>query len=297
MAREQYTASRKHPAVGCITQHGSGSGARRKRSGVNGRLVACSEERGILTVAFDRPDKLNALNDEMTLALQAALAVASRDERVRVVILQGNGRGFSVGQDLEVFGSRYESGEPIDIADHLRRGYNRVVAQIRALEKPVIASIGGVTAGVGLSIALACDIRIASESATFTLGFSRIGLIPDGGASFMLPLLAGLGRAYELAATSDRIDAAEAHRLGLVNRVVCADELDDAVRAFAQKLAALPAGGLALTKRAFNRAVMPGFEAWLEEECCLQQRASETADHREGVVAFLAKRPPVFTGR
>src|SRR5579871_6076292 len=99
MAREQYTASHKRVAVGCITKHGSDSGARRKRSGVNGRLVACSEERGILTVAFDRPDKLNALNDEMTLALQAALAVASRDERVRVVILQGNGRGFSVGQD------------------------------------------------------------------------------------------------------------------------------------------------------------------------------------------------------
>ena len=264
---------------------------------MNGRLVACSEDRGILTVVFDRPDKLNALNDEMTLALQEALAVASRDERVRCVILQGSGRGFSVGQDLEVFGSRYESGEAIDIADHLRRGYNRVVAQIRALEKPVLASVNGVAVGVGLSIALACDMRFASEDATFALGFSRIGLIPDGGASFMLPLLAGLGRAYELAATSERIDAREAHRLGLVNRVVPAAELDAAVRALARSLVALPAGGLALTKRAFNRAVMPGFEAWLEEECRLQQRASETADHREGVRAFLAKRPPVFSGR
>ena len=250
-----------------------------------------------LTIALERDDKLNALDDAMTLGLQEAFAVASRDAEVRSVILIGRGRGFCAGQDLDVFRARYLAGEPIDIAGHLERGYNRLVLQMRRLEKPVIAAVNGIAAGVGVSLALACDMRIASQDATFTLGFSRIGLVPDGGGSFLLPATIGLGRAYELAATSERVDSSEAFRLGLVNRVVPQAELEGAVRALAERLNALPAAGLALTKRAFNRAALPNFEAWLTEEAQLQQRASESHDHREGVLAFLEKRRPVFTGK
>jgi 2-(1,2-epoxy-1,2-dihydrophenyl)acetyl-CoA isomerase len=259
--------------------------------------VTHARQGATLTIALERDDKLNALDDAMTLGLQKAFGAAERDPEVRCVILIGRGRGFCAGQDLDVFRERYLAGEPIDIAGHLARGYNLLITQIRRLEKPVIAAVNGIAAGVGVSLALACDVRIASEAATFTLGFSRIGLIPDGGGSLLLPMTVGLGRAYELAATSERIDASEALRFGLVNRVVPAAGLEAAAQAFGERLNGLPAVGLALTKRAFNCTTMPQLESWLAEEAQLQQRASESADHREGVLAFLEKRRPAFTGK
>lgn len=252
---------------------------------------------GVLTLAFNRPDKLNACNPEMTEELADALDFAGQHASVRCVVLSGVGRGFCSGQDLDVFRDHYLKGERIDVASHLRAGYNVVVTRMRALPKPIIASINGIAAGVGLSLALCADIRVAADDARFTLGFSRIGLIPDGGASFMLPLIVGLGRALELAMTSDRIDAAEAHRIGLVNRVVPAERLQVEALALAQQLAAMPASALALTKRAFNRSTMPDFSVWLDEEADLQQEASEHPDHLEGVVAFLQKRSPVYSAR
>lgn len=252
---------------------------------------------GVLTLAFNRPDKLNAFNPEMTEELADALDFAGQHASVRCVVLSGVGRGFCSGQDLDVFRDYYLKGERIDVASHLRAGYNVVVTRMRALPKPIIASINGIAAGVGLSLALSADIRVAADDARFTLGFSRIGLIPDGGASFMLPLIVGLGRALELAMTSDRIDAAEAHRIGLVNRVVPAERLQVEALALAQQLAAMPASALALTKRAFNRSTMPDFSRWLDEEADLQQEASEHPDHLEGVIAFLQKRSPVYSVR
>jgi 2-(1,2-epoxy-1,2-dihydrophenyl)acetyl-CoA isomerase len=253
-----------------------------------------SERDGVLTLAFNRPEKLNAFNHEMTAALIEALEDAARRNDVRVVILAGTGRGFSAGQDLEEFVRRAASPNPPSIAEHLRTGYNLAATRLREIEKPVIAALNGIAAGVGLSLALACDLRIAADDALLTLGFSRIGLIPDGGASYLLPLLAGFGRGLELALTSSRIDAQEAHRLGLVNRVVPAAELAGASAALGAELAALPASALALTKRAFNRAILPGFSAWLEEEAQLQELAAANPDHAEGVRAFLEKRPPAF---
>jgi 2-(1,2-epoxy-1,2-dihydrophenyl)acetyl-CoA isomerase len=251
----------------------------------------------VLSLAFNRPEKVNALNLEIVDELIAALRAAEHDRHIGCIVLSGEGRGFCSGQDLDVFRDRYRSGEAIDIAGHLRRTYNVVTLLLRRIEKPVIAAVNGVAAGVGLSLALACDLRIAAEDATFTVGFGRIGLVPDGGGSLLLPLTVGLGKALELAYLSERIDAREAHRIGLVQRVVEASALHSEAYALADRLLMMPASALALTKRAFNRALLPNLAAWLNEEADLQQLASENPDHREGVAAFLEKRSPAYAGR
>jgi 2-(1,2-epoxy-1,2-dihydrophenyl)acetyl-CoA isomerase len=252
---------------------------------------------GVVTLTLNRPAKLNALNEEITEALIVALREAGGDPSVRAIVLRGSGRAFSAGQDLEAFVRLGASTTPVSVAEHLRRGYNVVAMLLRSIEKPVVASLNGIAAGVGLSLALACDLRIAADDAEFTLGFSKIGLIPDGGGSFMLPLLAGLGRALELAWTSDKVNAAEALRLGLVNRVVPAERLAEETQDYAARLAGLSPVALALTKRAFNRSVMPNFERWLDEEAELQEEAAAGPDLMEGVNAFMAKRAPAFAAR
>ena len=260
--------------------------------------VVITERHGnVLAVRLNRPDKLNALNDEMTQALIVALGEAERDSSVRAVLLAGTGRGFSAGQDLEAFVQMQESAEPISVGDHLRRGYNVVITKIRTIEKPVIAALNGIAAGVGLSIALACDLRIAADDAVLTLGFSKIGLIPDGGGSLTLPLLAGFGRGLELAWSSDKLDAHEALRIGLVNRVVPAAAFGDETLAYAQRFAALSPVALGLTKRAIKRAMMPHLVQWLDEEAELQNEAAHGPDLREGVEAFMQKRKPAFAAR
>jgi 2-(1,2-epoxy-1,2-dihydrophenyl)acetyl-CoA isomerase len=251
-------------------------------------------ESGVLRLALNRPEKLNALDLAIVDELIAALRAAEHDVHVRCIVLSANGRGFCAGQDLDVFRHRYETGERIDIAEHLRRTYNVVTMLLRRIEKPVIAAINGFIAGVGVTLALAADLRVAGDDAKFTLGFSRIGLVPDGGGSMMLPVLVGLGKALELAMLSERIDAAEALRIGLVNRVVPIAELDAVVQRMAEQLVAMPPSAMALTKRAFNRAMLPNLAAWLNEEADFQQLASEHPDHREGVMAFLEKRAPAF---
>lgn len=256
-----------------------------------------AQEAGVLTVTFNRPDVLNAFNDQLCGEVRDALRRAERDATVRCVVLTGSGRGFSAGQDLGAFKERDQTPGAHSIRRHLQTTYNDLVMRMRALEKPIVAGINGVAAGVGFSLALACDIRVAADNAVFTTGFSRIGLIPDGGMSFMLPLLVGLGRAADLAFTSDRIDAAEAHRLGLVSRVVPADQLPEATQALARHLAEMPTRALGLTKRAFNQALLPQLEAWLDYEAHLQEIAGRTSDYREGVTAFLEKRKATFTGQ
>jgi 2-(1,2-epoxy-1,2-dihydrophenyl)acetyl-CoA isomerase len=261
------------------------------------QTILTAQDGGVLTVTFNRPEVLNAFNDQMSAELGEALRQAERDASVRCLVLLGSGRGFSAGQDLSAFREREQRAEPHSIREHLKTSYNRIVTRMRELEKPIIAGLNGVAAGVGLSLALACDIRIAADNAVLTTGFSRIGLIPDGGMSFMLPLLVGLGRASELAFTSDRINAEEAHRLGLVNRVVPADQLGEATQALAQQLAVMPTRAIGLTKRAFNQAVLANMDAWLDYEAHLQEIAGRTEDHKEGVKAFLEKRSATFTGR
>lgn len=247
----------------------------------------------VATLTLARPSSLNALDRGLRTELLAAIGDAGRDDAVRVVILTGEGRGFCSGQDLK---ERFEPGTAA-IAREVRDRYNPIVLGLRRLEKPVIAAVNGVAAGAGVSLALACDIRLAAETASFTLAFARIGLVPDSGASWFLPRLVGYARAAELVFTTDPVGAAEAERIGLVNRVVPGERLLDEARALARRLAAMPPRALAYAKRELERALATDLETALDYEASMQGLAARTADHVEGLAAFLEKRPPRFEGR
>ena len=247
---------------------------------------------GVLTVTLNRPDALNSFNVEMKEALLAALKDAGRDRSVRVVVLTGAGRAFSAGQDLK----ERQQADAADLGTELRVRYNPIVLAMRRMEKPVIGAINGVAAGAGISVALACDIRIASESASFIEVFGRVGLVPDTGSSWFLPRLVGYARAAEMSFTTDPVDAATAERIGLVNRVVPADQLMTDTNALAARLARSAPIALALAKRALNRSLETNLEQALEFEAELQSIAGRSKDYAEGVAAFVEKRQPNFTG-
>ena len=247
---------------------------------------------GVATVTLDRPDALNSLTVPLKQELRATFEGFARDPAVRTVVLTGAGRAFCAGQDLK---ERLEP-DAARLEVELRERYNPLILAMRRLEKPIVAAINGVAAGAGLSLALACDLRIASEAASFVLAFGRIGLVPDSGATWLLPRIVGVGRAVELALLGDPLPAAEAERWGLVSRVVASDALLEEARALALRLAAGPPIGLGLTKRALERSFDASLEEQLEYEATLQGIAGSTADHAEGVKAFVEKRGPVFKG-
>lgn len=248
---------------------------------------------GVLTVKLNRPDLLNAINEQMATELNDAVGFAGRATEVRCVVLTGEGRGFCSGQDL-----RDRAGTTgISYGELLRARLNPIVLGLRALEKPVIAAVNGVAAGAGCSLALAADLRIASDRAAFALSFSRIGLIPDGGATFLLPRLVGTARTFEIAFGGEPVQAAEALRLGIVNRVVPHDELPTSASQLARRLAVGPTRAFGLTKRAVHAGLSGSLDAALELEAHLQEIAGQTADHCEGLAAFLEKRHPRFEGR
>ena len=251
----------------------------------------------ICTITMNRPDVYNALNDALTFELQDALKNAARDAKVSVIVLTGAGKAFCSGQDLGDLKTKYVPGYVPHLGSDLHKRYNPIVKRIREIDKPVIAAVNGVAAGAGLSFALACDIRIASEKASFTEVFINVGLIPDSGSTWTLPRLVGLSKAMELCFTGDKIDAAEAFRIGLVNRVVPADELVAETNTLATRLAALPARGIALTKRLLNQSYDNTLDQQLEAEAFAQETAALTEDHYEGVVAFIEKRKPEFKGQ
>jgi 2-(1,2-epoxy-1,2-dihydrophenyl)acetyl-CoA isomerase len=247
---------------------------------------------GVLTLTLNRPDALNSFTVEMKEALLAALKDAARDKSVRVVILTGAGRAFSAGQDLK----ERQGPDASDLGTELRTRYNPIILAMRRLEKPIIGAINGVAAGAGASLALACDIVIASDKATFMEAFGKVGLVPDTGSTWFLPRLVGPARAAEMIFTADSVDAATAERIGLINRVVPADKLMDEANALAARLAQSAPIALALAKRALNRALNSNLEDALEFEAQLQSIAGRSADHQEGVAAFVEKRPPNFKG-
>jgi len=250
----------------------------------------------VRSLRLNRPDVLNAFNDDLLGALGKAVREAEKDKTVRCLVITGAGRGFSAGQDLAAVSERFKSAAPVELGAHLRDHYNPIIARIRALEKPVIAAVNGVAAGAGCSLALACDLRIAAESASFIEAFINVGLVPDSGSTFMLPRLVGVARAMELAVTGRKVKADEALQIGLVNRVVPDAELTAETIKLARQLASLPTRTIGLTKRAINAAWTNDLDTQLDYEAMLQTTAGQTRDHREGVAAFLEKRSPNFTG-
>jgi 2-(1,2-epoxy-1,2-dihydrophenyl)acetyl-CoA isomerase len=252
--------------------------------------VETSRDGAVLTITLNRPDVLNAFNSEMHRALGGALKDA-RDASVRAVVITGAGRGFCVGQDLTEFREA-----PGDIGSRLRENYHPNIRAIRALEKPVIAAVNGAAAGAGMSLACACDLRIAADSASFIPAFINIGLIPDSGGSYFVTRILGPARAFEWLASGKKLTAAEAHAWGLVTEVVETDGLPARAAELAAQLAGLPTRGIGMTKRLLDAASTASLEEQLEREAQLQAAATQTEDFKEGVAAFLEKRPPKFRG-
>jgi 2-(1,2-epoxy-1,2-dihydrophenyl)acetyl-CoA isomerase len=228
----------------------------------------------------------------MIAELGAALAQAATDEEVRCVVLTGAGSSFCAGHDItEMLAVQ---GQGVSYQEHLQRTYNPLILQIRRLEKPVLAALNGPVAGAGLGVALACDLRIAAETALITVGFTGIGLAPDSAVSLLLPALIGLGRATEFTYTNRPVNTVQALEWGLLNQVVPEGELEEATGTLAAALAAGPTGAYGLTKRLFNQNILPNLAQALEFEGEMQDVASQSEEHAEGVKAFLEKRKPVF---
>ena len=254
-------------------------------------VVEVTQDAGVLTITLNRPDVLNALNREVHQGIFDALERARTDDAVRAVVITGAGRGFCVGQDLQEF-----AGGAGDVAQNLRDNYHRNVLAIRALAKPVIAAVNGAAAGAGMSLALACDVRIASRSASFVPAFIKIGLIPDSGGTWLVRRLLGAARAFEWLTTGRRLAADEARDWGLVSEVVEDDELAERMREVAALYAAMPTRAVWQTKRLLDAAESSTFPEQLELEAATQAEMTRTPDFAEGVAAFLGKREPAFTG-
>ena len=254
-------------------------------------------EADVAIVRMNNATRLNALSPTMTREMLEALEKLRADEAIRAIVLTGEGRGFSAGADLSEFGEPYAKGERPQLSLFLKEGYNKLIPLLAEMPKPLIAAINGVVAGAGISLALACDLRIAGDGATFTTAWVKIGLVPDAGSSYLLPRTVGMPKAIELAMLSERVDALSALGIGLVHRVVPHESLMDEARGLAGQLARLPTVALGLTRRLLEEASHLSLSEALDREAEVQDQAAATEDHIEGVLAFLDKRGPVFKGR
>ncbi len=255
--------------------------------------VLVARDGGIMRIALNRPDKLNAIDSELAQAVHAALDQAGADDRVRVVVLSGSGRAFCAGQDLGDPGVAPGS----DLGATIERSYSPLIRAMRALPKPIVARVNGVAAGAGANLAFACDIVVAARSASFIESFSRIGLLPDSGGTWMLPRLFGHARAIGLAMLGERISAEQAYAWGAIWDVVDDDKLDAACDLLAGTLATAPTRALGAIKAAFDAGWTSTLDVALDRERELQRILGATRDYAEGVAAFGAKRKPEFEGR
>lgn len=259
--------------------------------------IAYQKENGVGIITLNRPEKLNAIGWSMRQELPAAIEDARRDDSVRVLILTGAGRAFCAGGDVNAQSDRIHGTVPAEVLRaELRKPLGVFGSAVRSLEKPTIAAVNGVAVGAGLSLALHCDLRIASEDARFGVIFSQVGLSPDSGMSYILPKLVGMAKALELMLVNEFVDAQEAWRIGLVNRVVPSQDLMKVASELARKIA----GNAPLAMRLTKQIAYLGFINDLESQVCVEsdavQRCLKSQDHREAVQAFLEKRKPVFSG-
>lgn len=259
--------------------------------------IKTESSKGVFWITLNRPDKLNAFNEQMGNDLLDALKEGETSSEVRCLVLTGEGKAFSAGEDLNSNRTTIESGRPLLLGEVLKRKYNPIVQRMRKMEKPVVAAVNGITAGAGLGLALACDLRAASDRATFHEAFIKAGLMPDSGTSFWLIRILGLGKVMEVGLLGEPIDAAKAMTLGLVNWVFPDNSFKREVAKITERLARGPTKAMGLTKRALNRAVVVDMDSALEYEMYLQDIAGRTRDHVEGVKAFFVKREPSFTGQ
>lgn len=248
-----------------------------------------STQAGTAVLTLNRPERANSFNFEMVNELRTALAAAEQDPQVRCVVITGGGKVFSAGQDI----SEMKQAEKTSYREHLEKTYNPLILQIRGMGKPVVAAVNGPCAGAAFGVALACDLRIAKSNAYFVVGFGGIALAPDSGVSLLLPTYIGLGRAQEYFYSNKPITAQLAHQWGMVNQVG-GFNFQALVRQVADELASGPLEAFAAGKKAFNHAILPNLDESLTYEGILQEEAGKTAEHHEGVAAFLAKRKPKF---
>ena len=248
---------------------------------------------GVCTLALNRPEVYNSFNQSMALQLQQHLDDCATNDEVRVIVITGIGKAFCAGQDLAEATDPNGPGLQTIVRDH----YNPIILKIRSIEKPVIAAVNGVAAGAGANIALACDITIAKQSASFIQAFSKIGLIPDSGGTFFLPRLIGMQKALALMMTGDKVSALEAEKLNMIYKAVDDESFDEEIENFANQLAIMPTRGLGLTKKAVNLGLFNSLEDQLDVEEKIQIEAGSTEDFAEGVAAFMQKRQPKFKGK
>lgn len=259
----------------------------------NYQYLKYSVANGVATLALNRPDVYNALNDEITYELQDALKAVAKDEQVRVVVLTGEGKAFCSGQDLKAASGDQKR----SFLQSLHKRYNPIVSAMRNLPKPIVCRLNGVAAGAGCSLALACDVIVAAEEATLIEVFINIGLVPDSGSSYFLPRTVGMNKAFELCSMGNRVKATEAVSIGLINKAVPATELDSAVKFYTDYFAKAPTKSIGLIKKMLNKSVTSTLEEMLEYEAYCQEIAGTSGDYKEGVTAFLEKRKPDFKGK
>lgn len=257
-------------------------------------LILINVTNNIATITLNRPEVFNSFNREMALLLQSELDAAEKNPEVRAIVITGNGKAFCAGQDLkEVTSPELNPGFKKILEEH----YNPIISRIRKIEKPIIGAINGVAAGAGANIALACDVVIASENASFIQAFSKIGLVPDSAGTFFLPRLIGFQKASALMMLGDKVSAEEADKLGMVYKVVSAENFSEEVKNIANTMANMPTKALGLTKRLLNQSLKNTLEEQLDLESKLQIESAQSEDYAEGVDAFVNKRKPEFKGK